>query len=115
MRRRRPRAVGVSDVADESVDEPLLIGRADLVADDLLRERDRRGGHLAAQVFLRLLHLLLDDELGLFADPAGTLLRRRDQTPLLGLRLLLDARGDGGDLLLERPQALLLLLAAPLA
>src|SRR5438552_719612 len=60
MRRRRPRAVGVPDVADEGVDQPLLIGRAELVADDLLRQRDRRGGHLAAQVFLRLLHLLLD-------------------------------------------------------
>jgi hypothetical protein len=87
-----------------------LILRAELRAHDLLRQRDGLGGHLAAQVFLRLLDLLLDDELGFLADAAARVLGERDQARLLGLRLLLDAGAIVGDLALQRREPLLLLL-----
>ena len=118
LRRRRRadgvRAVARGDVADERIDQPLLIARPELRAHDLLGQGDGGGSDLAAQVFLRLLDLLLDDERGLVLDAARPLLGRRNQPRLLRLRLLLDPGGDAGDLLLQGGEPLLLLLEARL-
>ena len=108
----RPRAVRRRDVAHERVDHPLLVAGTELAADDLLGQRDGGSGDLAAQIFFRLLDLLLDDELRLLADATGAFFGERDQPHLLGLRLLLDAGRDRSDLVLQRREPLLLLLEA---
>ena len=60
----------------ERVDQPLLIGPCIDCADELLGQLDGGGGDLAAQVCLRLLDLLVEDERGLVLDALGALLGR---------------------------------------